>query len=142
MKRFLTITILFFTFHLFCFSQNIKDTLLIFNNKTPLKIKKHQFVYYIEDIIATDSVKINLSGYKITEFTVTSNCQTNYVDLWQKTNNGCILDSGIKNILSSCIDYNSNSGFIIVYFEDVKAIDKSGNYILIKSIRIKVKHLT
>jgi hypothetical protein len=100
------------------FAQAKKDTLLVFNHRFPI-MHEGIAVYYLEDLLAADTVMTNIRGLRITVFSLTTNCIGS--DLVYTSFNG-VMTTDMKAYLKDCIKGFPHK----VWFGDITMIDGNG----------------
>lgn len=115
------------------FGQTPLDTMLVFNHKAPVIING-QKEYCLKDILLSDTLMTNIPDLKILSFYCATRCIGEDTQCTSK--NGLINDT-IKAYFKRCISYFPSK----IYFEDIEALDKNGNKIILhrKAITIYKK---
>jgi hypothetical protein len=115
------------------FGQTPLDTMLVFNHKAPV-MNNGQAVYCLKDILLSDTLMTNMPDLKILSFYCATKCIGEDTQCISK--NG-LINGTIKAYFKRCITYFPSK----IFFEEIEAIDKNGNKIILhrKAITIYKK---
>lgn len=104
-----------------------QDTIVVFNNTLPSK----NMTYKYTDITATDSLSLNIEGFKIVEYSCSMACSVD----WEIKKESHLFDQEIKLLIKNCIWKETDKLFLW----GIKAVNETGETIIINSQVITIE---
>ena len=124
MKKFISFVMLL-VIALISMAQDYENVRLVFNDSLT-----NSSIYNLQNILNTDTLKINNPDLTITGFNCSSICSID----WEVKHNSNILSNMAKKYIKSCAKNNSK-----LYFDNIMAINREGRVISLGNRVIRVK---